>query len=217
VLPSVERETLDLTSPRLVNHGQPVNADFRPAPRGYVAIQPPKRKSFPSFADDRESHSRSDLKRPRSLYYEDDLTPHAGVLHSARPAHATNDARSQFRAQPPQDYIDLTSSPRRPPTNGGNGYHVPMYPHAVPDSNGHSYVPADSRRTPIREMRGPHHEINVGESPREYVHSSGMYERRGPPPRDYIPVRDEQYPRPVKGGPGRYLESALPYGGPDVR
>jgi hypothetical protein len=183
-------------------------------------LQSPKRKAFHSFADDRDSFAGQDLKRPRSTYYEDDLVPRVGHMQVSRPIHSNShqpmDVHSRNRVQPQQEYIDLTSSPRRPPTNGDNRYHVPAHVHAVAGSSGLSYVPITSRRSPVREVRGALSEAHSGEPSRAYMTNSGIYERRAPPVRDYFPVRDEQHRRPIDGAGAQYLRSGLQYGGPNV-
>jgi hypothetical protein len=202
VLPSVERETVDLTSPRRGTYCQPVTADVHPASREQTAMQAPKRLEA--------GHSRSNWPEPertRSSYHQKDSGLHAGVLQSAHPVQA--DKQDQFRAKPPQEYIDLTSSPRRPPPTGGNGYHAPVHAHAVPASNERSYFPADPPPPPVLL---PYYDP----APHGYVPRGGIHGRRSSPARDYILLNDE-HRRPVEGGHSRYQGSALPYGGPDLR
>jgi hypothetical protein len=149
------------------------------------------------------------------------MVPRAGPMEMSRPAHSSSyqpmDSRDLSRARPPQAVIDLTSSPRRPPTNGANGYYPPALAHAAAGSSGLSYMPVSAGRSPMRETRDLHYEVHSGEQSRAYVSNSGMYERRAPPAHDYIPVRDEYQRRPVHEKDGRYLRSGLHYGGPDLQ
>jgi hypothetical protein len=193
VLPSVERETVDLTSPRRVSHSRPPNIEVLRAPGGYAAIQSPKRKSFPSFVEGRDVHMESD-QRPRPLYHEDAMAPRTGVSQSARPIHASShqhdDARSHVRVQPSREYIDLTSSPRRLPPNQDNGNRMPTYTHAHQGFSGLSYAPAASRPPAVREVGGAYYESHTGGPPRDYVHSGGMHERRAPLIHDYPRIHE---------------------------
>ena len=218
VLPSVERDVVDLTSPRRTVNGQPPQVDARPASRDYGALHSPKRKALPSFHDDRGSQFGYETKRPRPvLHYEDDLVPRTGPMEMPRPAYSSThqpmDSRDRPRAQPPPAVIDLTSSPRRPLTNRDHGHYPPALTHATAGPSGLSYIPVSARRSPMRETRALHYEVHDGEQPRVYMPNSGMYERRTPPAHDYISVRDEYQRRPVHEEDGRYLRSALHYGG----
>jgi hypothetical protein len=220
VLPSVEREAVDLTSPQRIVNGPITHSDAYPPTRGYDAPHSPKRKSFVSFPDGRDNYIGQDPKRRRPTYYEDNLPSHAGYMQMPRPvlsnSHQPMDIRGPPRAQPQQTYIDLTSSPRRPATNGGNDYSAPIYDRTAANSNGLSYIPVTSRSSPIREVKGAVYEVHSGEPLRAYMPNSGMYERRAPPVRDYIPLRDGQHRRLVEGDGGRYLGSGLHYGGPGL-
>lgn len=219
VLPSVERESIDLTSPRRNTNSQHSYPDSRPVSGSYATLQSPKRRSFPSSSDDRDSHFGSGYKRPRPAYHEQDLAPRAGPAHLSRPpqenSHHPTDLRSRPRAQPSQEYIDLTSSPRRPVTNGENRYHVPPHAPAGSGSSDISHVPVPSYRAPVREER-VQYQVHSGEPPRAYMSSSGVYEGRAPPVRDYIPYRDEQHQRPVEGNGAGYIRSGLHYGNPNL-
>jgi hypothetical protein len=200
VLPSVERETVDLHSPRRGPHGQPVTP-VHPASREQTAMQAPKRLEAGHFRP-----NWPELERTRSSYHQNDSGLHAGALQSVHPLQA--DKQDQFRAKPPHEYIDLTSSPRRPPPIGGNGYHAPVHSHAAPASSGRSYVPTAPPSPVLLQYYDP--------APHGYVPRGGIHERRGSPARDYIPLREE-HRRPVERGLSRYQGSALPYGGPDLR
>jgi hypothetical protein len=209
VLPSVERETIDLTSsPRHVAYGHPAHNDPRPATRGFGADQSHKRKSFPTFQDDREVHVRQDLKRQRPVYPEGHPVPPNGPSLSSHPAYPgsyqTMDAHRRLMAPPAQEYIDLTQSPRRAPYNGDNGYHMPARPRAAPVSHVHM----TSRRSPPRDVR-VNYEVHAVEPHRGYVPYSGQPDGRTPAVRDYNPVRVDQHRQPVDGLGPRYLRSDL--------
>lgn len=204
VLPSVEPEAVGLPSPRRPMPGGHSIDDHRPLTRGYVASQAPKRKSFPSYPDARNERIEGS-KRLRPAHYEDDLAARNGL---------TQPLRDQFRGQP-REFIDLTSSPHRPPPPGGS-YPSSPYSREVPGPRQLAYVSTASRRSPVHVGRGAQHEVH-GEPSRGYMPSSGMYERRAPPARDYVPVRNEQHPHAMEGDRGRHIRSALHYGGPSVR
>jgi hypothetical protein len=182
-------------------------------------MQPHKRKSFPYPSYDRDYHPESEHKRSRPIYYNEDLPPYAGPSYASRPAPAGHgyheELRDLPRAQPPQEFVDLTSSPRRHVTNGDSRYHVPARAHAVSDFSGLPYVPVPSHRAPQREVRG-HNEVHSGEPSHVYIPDGGVYERPVPPVRDYIPVRYDQHQQPVDGNDTRRLRSSLHYGGPDL-
>lgn len=205
VLPSVEPEAVNLPSPRRPMPGGHLIDDHRPLTRGYVASQAPKRKSFPFYPDARDERIEGS-KRPRPAHYEDDLAARNDFTQSLR---------DQPRGQPPRDFIDLRSSPYRPPPPGGS-YPSSPYSREVPGPRQLAYVSTASRRSPVHVGRGVQHAV-LGEPPRGYMPSSGMYERRAPPARDYVPVRNEQHPHAMEGDRGRQIRSALHYGGPSVR
>jgi hypothetical protein len=219
VLPSVEPEAVDLTSPRHIANGHFAHPVAPPPPRGYDLLHSPKRKAIVSFPDGRDNYLGQDPKLPRSLYYADELPSRVGHMHMSRPpasnTHQPMDVRTLPRADPQRAYIDLTSSPRQPPPNRDNGYRQPVYAHAAARPGGLSYVPAASRRSPVREVRHAPYEVHSGEAPRAYRPNSGVYERRAPPVRDFIPMQNDQHRRLVDDG-GRYLGSGLHYGGPDL-
>lgn len=216
VLPSVEREMIDLTSPRRTVNAAP-QSDSRPASRGYVTVQSPKRKTLPSFADGREQALQPELKRARPVFYEVDFQHRAGTARMSRPAHESDYQSFPTRSRPgpssQQAVIDLTS-PRQAPSNGHHGHYASSQGRMVAESSGFSYISVQSRRSPVYEGRAPHYEVHPGEQPRTYMSSSGMYERRAPPAHDYRPVQDAGYQAPVYEDGVRYPRSGQPYGGP---
>jgi hypothetical protein len=183
-------------------------------PSAHVAMDSPKRKGFSSFLEDGGRHVNQVAERPRPVYYGNEVAPHPPSDQSTRIVDANRLQPLEARrpvAQPPQPVIDLTSSPRRP-IYRENGYHLPAYSDAAAESNGLSNVPVSSRRSLPREARRVTYEVHPGESPRDYVPSSGMYERRTQPVHEYHPVREEQ--RLI--AEDRHIRNALHYGGPKL-
>lgn len=210
VLPSVEREAIDLTSPRRMIYAPPPGAVSRPSSRDYTSSQQPKRKSYPSFADDRDGPSAHDHKRSRPLYHDDGLAPRATMrsLHAGNPQPV--DQRGQHRPQPSQQFVDLTSSPHQPPVQGSARRHVPGHDFPVAGSSRPTYASIYSRASPAHEARGAH----SGQPPLEYMPSNGMLERHAAPVPKYMPVRDGEYRRPIEHHRDQpFIGRALYYGG----
>jgi hypothetical protein len=209
VLPSVEREAIDLTSsPRHLAQGGPSHVDPLQIFRGYVTEQSQKRKSFPSFQDDREVRVGQDPKRLRPLHQVGNPVPPTGPSQSSHPVHAGNyhpmDAHRRPMAPPAQEFIDLTQSPRRALTNGL--HEPPVRPRPEPVS---SYVHMLSRRSPPRDVRGFIYDVHAVEPHRGYGFHSDHPEGRAQPVRDYNPVRADQHRPPVDGLGPRYLRNDL--------
>lgn len=219
VLPSVERETIDLTSPRHSIHGQPSQSATRPVSHGYASVPPPKRRLNQLADAPRLDSYGHQSKRLRPMYQEDTLALRAGPMQGSKPAHPSSfqpvDYHHQPRAQPPQPVIDLTSSPRRPPDNG-DGMFYSSQARAAPGPSGLPYVPFPSQGTSVRDPRSLQYEVHAGGQPRGHMPNSGMYQRTAPPVHDYIPAPDEHQRRPVYEEGSRYLTSGLHYGGPNV-
>ena len=217
VLPSVEREQVDLTSPRRHPTDQYLHSEPRPV--GDYTTMPPKRRSFPYVPDDRD-YTGPDHKRVRPTCFDEGMAHRAEHAHLSRPPppppsnHQSMESRTRPRAQPPQEYIDLTSSPHRPVTNGEHRYNVP---HTIADSDSRrmSYVPVPTHQVPVRDERNQY-QMHPGEPPRAFNTGSGVFAGRAPPVRDYVPLRAEQHHRPVDGTGVRYARSGLHYGGPDL-
>jgi hypothetical protein len=197
---------VDLTSPRRLMPGERPSDDHRPMTRGYVASQAPKRKSFPSYPDARDERVEGS-KRLRPVYYEEDL--------AARDSF-TQPLRNQSRGHNPREFVDLTSSPYRPPPRSSE-YPTSSYSREIPGSRELAYISTVAHHSPVRGGRGAHHAVLLEEPPRGCMPSSGMYERRAPPTHDYIPIQNEQYPHSIEGDRGRHIRSALHYGGPSAR
>jgi hypothetical protein len=209
VLPSVERETVDLTSsPRRVVAPQRQKENHNAHYRSYDQVQSPKRKAFPSYADDIGSHAGEHTKRLRPVYREEaQARSHASAYH---PNQATNSG-SRPRVPPPQQVIDLTATPHRHPTSGGNGYYAPA--HSLAEPSGHVYAAVPSRPSPVREVRGGYYEAPADGTSQSYIPDTKLYERRAPPARDYIPLREARQPPRVAEESARYLRSGVRYGG----
>lgn len=211
VLPSVEQEAIDLTSPRRMIHTQRPGAMSRLSSRDYTSSQQPKRKSYPSFPDDRDGLAAYDHKRPRPLYRDDSLAPRTTMRSVHAGAPQPMDHRSQYR--PPAQYsTDLTSSPHQSPVHGGALRPVLGHDFPVSGSSRLSQFPMSARPSPPREARDAY----PGEPPLEYVPSSGMYERRAAPVPYRMPVRDGEYRRPVEHQRDQQFGRALYYGGHDL-
>lgn len=208
VLPSVEREQVDLTSPRRHPNGHSLHAETRPL-REYTTM-PPKRRSFPYFPDDRDQMG-SDHKRVRPTYFDEGMASRAEDAPLSRPPPPSNyqtmESRTQRRAQPPQEYIDLTSSPRRPVTNAEHRYNVPQ---AIADSDSRrmSYVNVPTHQVPVREERSQYQMIPC-EPPRAFNIGRGVFAGGILPVRDYVPSRVQQHQRPVDGTIARYSRRGL--------
>ncbi|CAN9207800.1 unnamed protein product [Alternaria alternata] len=197
VLPSVEPETVDLTSPhRVVASQHPVRHYNANAARPYNEVPSPKRKALPSFANGGEHHAEPYTKRLRPVYREDvhSLNYYDGPaeFHSSKRMAPSNGPR----APPREQVVDLTTSSYHMPTNGGRGYDVPPRSFAAADPCGHAYAPGPPHRVPVHDMRG-----------------AQVYERRAPPNHDYIPFREDQQPRRLEEESARYLRSGVRYGG----
>jgi hypothetical protein len=214
VLPSVEPETIDLTSPRhIATSQQPVRNHNANLNRPYNDVQSPKRKALPSFVDDRLSHAEQYSKRLRPIYleearprtYENDLTG----FHSNQRMASNNEPR----APPREQIIDLTTSPYQPPTNGGRGYEVSARSFAAADPRGYAYASGPSHRMPAREVRGPQYDVPAAKPSRAYMPDNRMYEARIQPNHDYIPFREDQPPRRLEEESARYLRNGVRHGG----
>jgi hypothetical protein len=212
VLPSVERETVDLTlSPRRVAAPQRPAEDRNALHRSCDQVQSPKRKAFPSFTDDIGAQVGEYTKRLRPVYREEvQARSYEGGPSAFHPNQAMN-PRSRPRAPPTQQVIDLTASPQRLPPSGGNGYHAPA--RSLAEINGHVYATVPLRRSPVREVRGGYYEVPVGEPPHTYIPDTRLYERHAPPGRDYIPLREARQQPRVEEESARYLRSGVRYGG----
>ncbi|EMD95726.1 hypothetical protein COCC4DRAFT_183428 [Bipolaris maydis ATCC 48331] len=213
VLPSVERETVDLTSPprRNTNAHHPVQ-DHNMLDMHYTQVQSPKRKAPNTFADERDTQADQQSKRSRPMYREE-LHPRAyqgGPLefHSSQPMGPLHSAP---RPPPPEHVVDLINSPYGPPTNNVRGHYEPPRPTADVDPRGYVYAPPVTHRQPARDVREPHYQVPAGAPCRTYVPNARAYDSRDPA-RDYISLRDgRQIPR-FEEESLRYMRTGVRYG-----
>jgi hypothetical protein len=210
VLPSVEPETVDLTSPRRAAASQqPVRHHNANATRPYNEVPSPKRKAPSSFANGSESDAEHYTKRLRPVYREEvhSLNYYDGPteFHSNQRM-APN---SGPRAPPREQVVDLTTSPYHLPTSGGRGYDVPARSFAGADPRGHAYALGPSHRMPAHEVRGAQYDVPTVQPSRAYMPDNRVYERRAPPNHDYIPFRQDQQPRRLEEESARYLRSGV--------
>ncbi|KAA8627575.1 hypothetical protein PtrSN002B_003856 [Pyrenophora tritici-repentis] len=189
-LPSVERETIDLTSPRRIPaYQQPVQNHEAPT-RSYDDVHAYKRK-VPSFTvDDERLHPERLIKRPMLVHREEAYTrTHKNGVPEFHPNQQTG-YYSAPRGAPPEPVIDLTSSPDgrdRPPPRRS----------AVPAGlRGYAYHP----------------EVPAGEPSRSYMSDTRLYERRAPPAHDN-PFQDGRQPFPAPRDDVRYTRNGSRYGG----
>jgi hypothetical protein len=209
VLPSVEREAVDLTSsPQRVAAPQ---RDHNVLARPYDETQSPRRRAFQSFAENGERNLGHVTKRLRPTY-DDEIR---GQSFQERPSeflsYQSPESRNRPRVPPSEQIIDLTSSPHRLPTNGDRGPQVSTRPYAIAEPNGHAYISMSTRRSPARELRGAYYE-GPGEPPRSYIPDNRMYERRAPPVHDYIPLEGHQLRPRIGQETARYHRSGVRYG-----
>ncbi|KAH6882790.1 hypothetical protein BKA58DRAFT_373930 [Alternaria rosae] len=215
VLPSVEPETVDLTSPQhIATSQQPAWNHNANQNRPYNELQSPKRKALPSFADDRQSQAEQHAKRLRPVYREEARPRTYGDNQAGY--HMSQRMAPDYgpRAPPPREQvIDLTTSPYKPPSSGGRGYDVSARPLAPADPRGYAYASGPSHRMHVHEVRGAQYDVHPVDPSRAYVPDNRMYERRLQPNHDYIPLREDEQPRRLEDESVRYLRSGVRYGG----
>jgi hypothetical protein len=214
VLPSVEPETIDLTSPRRIPASQqPVRHHHANVTRPYNGVPSPKRKSPSSFANGSEPHAEQYTKRLRPVYREEmhSLNYHDGPaeFHSSQRIAPNNGPR----APPREQVIDLTTSPYHVPTSGGRGHNVSARSFAAADPRGHAYAPGPPHRMPAHEVRGAQYDVPTVQPSRAYMHDNRVYERRALPNHDYIPFQGDPQPRRLEEESARFLRSGVRYGG----
>jgi hypothetical protein len=184
ILPSVERETVDLISPPRTASNQRANPDQHNMPREYDNVQSFKRRAYPPAPQSMDHPYGQSAKRTKPSLDEQEV-------HSSQPMNQRNmhrhtqeylpmEPRTRHRAHPLQGTIDLTTSPRRPPIGAaGNMYTA---------SQGYSAYPAE--RQYHTAVRNDHHDRPAGASSHSYIpEHNGMYERRPPPAHEYVPLR----------------------------
>jgi hypothetical protein len=211
VLPSVEPDTVDLTSPRRNTNGPHPVQDHNTLDRHYTQVQSPKRKAFDTFADERVPQAEQQTKRSRPMYREEahHRTYQGGPLefHSNQPM----GSHSVPRPPPPEHVVDLTNSPYGLPTNDGRGHYAPPRPIADVDPRGYVYAPPMTHRLPARDMRGSHYHVSAEEPSRACLPNARAYESRAPA-YDYIPLRDARHPPRIEEESLRYTRTGVRYG-----
>ena len=190
-LPSVERETVDLTSPRCTTvHQQPVQ-NHDASTRPYDDLYAYKRKQFSYPVDEERPYAEPYTKRLRPVHREE---AYRHTYQNLPPEFHSNQQTGYYsgsRGPPPEHVIDLTAS------LNGRGRPLPSRSVAAADSRGYAY----------------HHEVPASEPSRSYMSDNRMYERRAPPAHDYIPFQDGRQPFPAKGEDVRYTRNGTRYGG----
>ena len=186
VLPSIERETGNLPSPR--------RAANLPS-TSLVEVQSPLRTEFSASQYRPEPHYSEPVpKRLRTVYAPEEMRPR--LEHSQpstfRQAHNSRPVESYNRPRPGPypEVVDLTSSPIRLPNGGARD--VRAYSRApVAAEPRYSYQPHPGQPHP-RAVLDEYYDLRMIEPGRVPV------ERRpAPPPRDFIPLRDEPARPPV--------------------
>jgi len=210
VLPSVEPETVDLTSsPRHNASGQHPVQNHNPRML-HNQVQSPKRKAFDSFADEGHSQAEQYTKRLRPVYREE-AHPRAyaggpSEFHQSQ----RMDPNSAPRPPPPDHIIDLTSSPYGQFSNSDRGHFTAPRLFSGADHRGYVLAPPPPHRLPPRDVRGAHHAAD--EPPCAYAPNARAYESRAPPARDYMPLGDRRQPPRIEEESRRYLRSGVRYG-----
>ena len=134
-------------------------------------------------------YSQPDKGRKPSLY-EYETYPKPGppqvVEHPQMREYHTAATRSRHKANPSQETVDLTSSPRQSAYTRAPDPYVTIQSYPARPSN-YAYAPEVTRRSP---MRFDYHDQPVGSRPHDYIpETDRMYQRRPPPAHDYIPLR----------------------------
>lgn len=202
VIPSVERETVDLTSSQRVTDGQrqfPVSSSHE---SGQVHVQPAKRKSFPSGPHSRAEYTEQSAKRSKPVNHENEAPRHHDYSDAGAPSqkrvYQAMDVHNRTRGPPFQEVIDLTSSPQRPVMNDDRGPYASFRNYAAAEPSNHSYVTMPSHHLPWHDGRGVHYDATAREAPRAYMYENDRpYERRLPrqeymPMPMPMPMREEQ-------------------------
>lgn len=214
VLPSVEREAFDLTSPHRGREGQWPLQGTTHLSRGHMDVQFPQRKFFPSSSENKEARVEHNDKRMRPVYRDNDIAPQA---YQVGPPHHSSylpmDPRMSMRPQPPRQVVDLTSSPYRPSTGVNKDQYVSVRPHVASEPHGHAYISVPSSRSPLRETRGAYFDTQTAAAPHTHIPNQRMYERRAPPAHDIDRPRDVRSSFHVGQAEARTLRSGVRYGG----
>lgn len=184
VLPSVEPETVDLVSPPRKASNQHTELDDCETPREYDNVQSFKRRSYPPAPHPKDDPYGQPAKRRKPFLHEQQVyssqITKSRAVHPHTQGYLPMEPRSRHRAHPSQETIDLTTSPRRPPTGAAGDLYTASqgYPAYVPERQYHTAVRSDYPEQPV----GSRSHAYIPEHDR-------MYERRPPPAHEYVPVR----------------------------
>ena len=184
VLPSVERETVNLVSPPRTAGIQRLDPDQHDMAREYDNVQSFKRRAYPPAPQSMDdSYGQSAKRRKPSLHEQEVYSSqpmNQRAMHPHTQEYLPMESRPRHRAHPSQETIDLTTSPRRPPV--GNASDLFTAPNGYP-----AYVPERHYPTAVRN---DYHERSAGARSHAYISEHDrMYERRPPPAHEYIPLR----------------------------
>lgn len=207
VLPSVEREQVDLTSPRRADETQQRLPGHNRSSGGHAQTHSPRRRVFQPLHESKPISAEQSHKRMRPVHGSPEpnrYTHQDGV--SPRISHHTVDLS---REPPPPQFVDLTTSPYRPLANR---VHVSDHMHGF-EQNGHLYVPASARPPPPREASNAYYRLPANATPHAYMPEARVYPSQAPPPGHAFPRRHVQHPPYTEDERARYLRSGVKYGG----
>ncbi|KAJ4990313.1 hypothetical protein SVAN01_04195 [Stagonosporopsis vannaccii] len=190
ILPSVERETVDLVSPpRCAKERRPVS-DRNDMQREYSDTQLSKRKAQAVQQPINRHHEVLAPRRQSSLYEQHarpGFEPNQTAMYSHVREYRPTETRSRHKAHLSQETIDLTSSSRRPPFCNAGTLSTASQGYPAPAASSYAYAPEKPRRSP---MRIDYHGHPAGSRPDAYVSDQDMlYQRRAPPAHEYVPLR----------------------------
>ena len=209
ILPTVEREQIDLTSPRRVDGSHQRSPGYNRLLRPPPQIHSPKSRAFPPLFDSKPMSSEQGNKRVRPVHRNEE--PHH-YAYQDNVSHMFPRQAVDTREPPPPQFVDLTTSPYRPLTDR---VHVPPHPRMLAfEQNGHSYVPTSARPPLPREASGSYYRVPVDAPSHAYMPETRMYESRAPPPaHESIPRRDIRQHSYAEDNGSRYLRNGVKYGG----
>ena len=189
-LPSVEPETIDLTSPRRITaYQQPIqNQDVPTRPHDDLHESKRKVSSFP--VGDETYYAKPYTKRLWPLYREEAYSHTYQNGPSEFHSNQRTGHYSGSRGPPPEHVVDLTAS------LDGRGHPLPPRSVATAFPRGRAYLP----------------EASAGEPSHSYVPDGRLYERRAPA-HNYIPFQDGRQPPPPNEDDMRYTRNGARYGG----
>lgn len=174
VIPSVESEIVDLTSPRRIASGKLSYSDDQQMIQGYV--DSPKRKVLPFPENDMPLRHDQGAKRLRLVHEQNVRSrPAEHIGHVAQgPSSSSQQLRGYVDARdlPHDEYINLTSSPLRAPPPLASGQYIEAPPRGV---GGPTYLSPLSRyTTALREPNNTRPEYTVGAA-RPSLMATGMH------------------------------------------